>query len=202
MVKKGILILVLASLVAGGVFAQNSVLNGSFDLNSGQTKQKGVLFVDLGYTLSYLLADGFGIGAGWEQDIDKNWTWLINGGIGLYGENYYSTKYEAFDLSGEFNVRYYLLGSALDKLFLNGGVGFTYYSWSYGSPYDKTYAWGAITVPLYAGWKVILGPGFVLELDIGYRLAFGIIKPKDYYDWGRSPTMGGLLAGLRLGWAF
>ncbi|GHV88018.1 hypothetical protein AGMMS50267_03780 [Spirochaetia bacterium] len=195
--KKTVLVLVLASVLAGGVFAQNG---GLFDLKSGPTQQKGVLFVDLGYTIEYLRLGGFGIGAGWEQQINKNWTWVANAGFGTYKEDYVFFEISTLDFSLEANARFYIFGTALDKLFINAGLGFGYFSWKIE---DESKAWGALNIPLYAGWKFVIAPGFVAEIDIGYRVGIGIIEPD---STGSSlvtgPDYGGLITGIRLGWAF
>jgi hypothetical protein len=209
MLKKFVMVLVLASLVAGGAFAQDSVWNNSFNINSGPTPQKGVLFVDLGYMLAYGLLGGFGIGAGWESRINDTSTWLINGGIGIYGNDslFGGYRYSAFDFSVEANYRYYIFKSALDKLFLNVGLGYGGESWSYtyDPPFqslNKAYSWGSLNIPLYAGWKAIIGPGFVVEVDLGWRIGVRLINPPDYPSAYSTPSNGGFLFGLRFGWAF
>ncbi|MDR0552295.1 MAG: hypothetical protein LBG72_09865 [Spirochaetaceae bacterium] len=205
--KKGLMVTMLAAFIGSGVFAQDGGdwKGRLFNLKSGPTKQNGVLFVDLGYTLGYLMLGGFGLGAGWEQKVNKNWTWLVNGAFGIYGDEFWLYKYSAVDFGAEASARYYFFGSAVDKLFINAGLGFTYYSWTYewtGLSDKETYGWGALTIPIYAGWKFILGPGFVAEVDIGYRVGIGIIKPDGYTSGYNSPSMGGFIGGLRLGWAF
>ncbi|GMO20927.1 MAG: hypothetical protein Pg6A_07870 [Termitinemataceae bacterium] len=204
MVKKVVLTAVLALSVSSGVFADDWT-GRLFNIKSGPTTQNGVLFVDLGYIFQYLAMEGFGLGAGWEQKVNKNWTWLINGSFGLYSHDYYLAKYDAFEVGGEVNGRYYFFGSAVDKLFFNFGLGFTYASWTWKYDIDglddETIGWGALTIPLYVGWKFIIGPGFVAELDLGYRVGVGLFKPSSIYG-DYKPSFGGLLYGLRLGWAF
>jgi hypothetical protein len=208
MVKKGLMAVALAAFIGSGVFAQDGGDGKGrlFNLKSGPTKQNGVLFVDLAYMFNYLvIGDGFGLGAGWEQKVNKNWTWLVNGAFGIYGHDYPSYKYSAVDFGAEASARYYVFGSAVDKLFINAGLGFTYYSWTYeykANQPDKTFGWGALTIPLYAGWKFILGRGFVAEVDIGYRVGISLLKPDGYASYLDSPSMGGFIGGLRLGWAF
>jgi len=206
-------LLILAAIVAGGVFAEDSVWNTSFDFKSGPTPFKGALFVDLGYTLSYLSLStpGFGIGVGWEGRINDSSTYLISGNIGIYGREYtnwvygYKYGYTAFDFGIEGNYRYYFFKSAIDKLFINGGLGFgmktwSYYYNSYGT--DRSYSWGVLYIPIYAGYKIIIGPGFVVEAQAGYRIGIKISDPDDYVSSYNVPDFGGLITGIAIGWAF
>jgi hypothetical protein len=210
MLKKTVLLLILAAIVTGGVFAEDSFWNTSFKFDSGPTAFKGALFVDLGYTLSYLWRSdpGFGIGVGWEGRISDSSTYLIGGNIGIYGRDYWDNwrgyKYTAFDFGIEGNYRYYFFKSAIDKLFINGGLGFGITTWTqtyrYGNTYD--YAWAVLYIPIYAGYKVIMGPGFTVELQTGYRVGIGF-DPDDYDDrYVTKPDFGGFLFGIAIGWAF
>ena len=209
MIKKTILLLVLVTIVTGGIFAQ-SVWNNSFNFSSGPTPQKGALFVDLGYTIAYLLVGGFGIGLGWEGRINDSSTYLISGNIGIYGREWNSAYYgkygyTAFDFGIEGNYRYYFFKSAIDKLFIDGGLGYGMKSWTY--TYDrngsnKTYSWGVLYIPVYAGYKIIIGPGFVLEAHAGYRAGIKVSDPDGYNSSLSIPDFGGLIFGVAIGWAF
>ena len=210
MMKKVILLLILAAVVTGGVFAEDSVWNTSFDFKSGPTPHKGALFVDLSYTLAYLLPPpGFGVGLGWEGRINDYSTYLISGNIGIYGDNktgYNGYKYTAFDFGIEANYRYYFFKSALDKLFFNGGIGFGMKSlnYTYTSSLidDNVYAWGALYIPVYAGYKVIIGPGFVVELHAGYRIGIPVYTPEDTRYIYYTPSFNEAIFGIAVGWAF
>jgi hypothetical protein len=209
MKKKIILLLVFVTLVTGGVFADG--WNNSFKFDSGSSKQKGALFVNLSPTINYLILGGFGIGLAWEGRINDFSTYLIDAEIGGYQSKYswygYGYDYTRFDFAVEGNYRYYFFKSAIDKLFINGGIGFGLFSrkWSYSSGYtsDKitdTEIWTMLFLPIYAGYKVIIGPGFVLELDVGYRIAIGLTRPEGYaYNYW---TLGNGIYGISVGWAF
>jgi len=57
-------------------------------------------------------------------------------------------------------------------------------------------------IPIYAGYKVIMGPGFVVEVHTGYRVGIGF-DPTDYDDrYVTRPDFGGFLFGVAVGWAF
>jgi len=206
-------LLILTAIVAGGVFAEDSVWNTSFDFKSGPTPHKGALFVDLGYTLGYLFKSppGFGIGLGWEGRINGSSTYLISGNIGVYGDTwntwayYGKISYTAFDFGIEANYRYYFFKSALDKLFINGGVGFGMVTQNYTYERNRpntTYSWSVLYIPIYAGYKFIIGPGFVVEAQTGYRVGIGF-DPRDYDSrYVTRPNFGGFLFGIAIGWAF
>jgi len=209
MKKKVIVLLVLVTLVTGGVFADG--WNNSFKFNSGPTPQKGALFVDFVYTITYLVIPppGFGVGLGWEGRINDFSTYYIDGNIGLFSSksSYYwwggpTQTYSGFDFSVRANYRYYFFKSALDKLFINGGVGFGMITRKY--TYDvswletENYIYTALYIPVYAGYKMIIGPGFVLEVHAGYEVGIELSRPKyySYRDRGRG------IYGVSLGWAF
>jgi hypothetical protein len=206
MKKKIILLLILATLVAGGVFAD--AWNNSFKFNSGPTPQKGALFVNFGPTINYLILGGFGIGLGWESQIGSFSSILIDAEVGFYEYKPYSSyyyRYNEFDFAVEANYRYYFFKSAIDKLFINAGLGFVMLTRKY--PNNSTYfregdtgIWTALTIPVYAGYKVIIGPGFVLELNAGYRIGIGLTTPRGYSYNSREYGSG--IYGIRIGWAF
>jgi hypothetical protein len=209
MLKKTVLMLILAAIIAGGAFAEDSFWNTSFDFKSGPTPFKGALFVDLGYTLSYLSLSvpGFGVGVGWEGRINDFSTYLISGNIGIYGREWKALgyKYTAFDFGIEGNYRYYFFKSAIDKLFINGGLGYGMKTWTYSydsSLYeDKVYSWGVLYIPIYAGYKIIMGPGFTVEAQAGYRVGIKLTDPDDY-RYSYIPDFGGLITGIAIGWSF
>lgn len=205
-IKRFVLVLVLVAIVASGAFADDT-WNNSFNIDSGPTPQNGALFVDLGSTIGFLILGGFGAGLGWEGRINDFSTYLINGSFGFYRHDYgplwgFKTSALAFGIEG--NYRYYFFKSALDKLFLNVGLGYGMTNWKFvyasTSIEDKDYSWGTLYIPLYVGWKLIIGKGFVVEADLGYRIGINIVKPSD--DTSVSPAFGGVIAGLALGWAF
>jgi len=210
MIKKTVLLLILAAIVTGAAFAEDSVWNTSFDFKSGPTPHKGALFVDTSYTLEYLFRSppGFGVGLGWEGRINDYSTYVINGNIGLYGNSYNNGwygkhSYNEFEFGIEANYRYYFFKSALDKLFINAGIGYgmKIYSWTYerNSVDNNNRAWSALYFPVYAGYKIIIGPGFVVEVHAGYRVGIGLVEFKDILV---TPTWGGAIYGIAIGWAF
>jgi hypothetical protein len=206
--KRFVLVLVLVAIATGGAFGQDA-WNNSFKFDSGPTPQKGALFVDLSYTIAYLLLDGIGLGLGWEGRINDSSTYLISGNFGIYGDDSGFYKYSALDFGGEANYHYYIFKSALDKLFINAGVGFGMKTWNYtygtgygGSLKDTSYAWSALYIPLYAGYKLIIGPGLVVEVQAGYRVGIALSRPKDYPSSYTGPAFGSAIYGIALGWAF
>jgi len=214
MLKKTVLLLILAAIAVGGAFAEDSVWNTSFDFNSGPTPHKGALFVDLSYSLYYLFRapPGFGIGLGWEGRINDSSTYLISGNFGIYGDSwnsYYTygkTSYTAFDFGIDANYRYYFFKSALDKLFINGGLGFGMktHNYIYERNHDDTnYTWGSLNIPVYAGYKIIIGPGFVLEAHAGYHIGIPVFSPADYpFTALNFLNFSDAIFGVAVGWAF
>lgn len=201
MVRKGVLVMVLATFIAGGAFAKADPnwKERLFNIKSGPTVQNGVLFVDVGTMFGYLISSGFGISGGWEQKFSKNWTGFINVRFGMFDNG--SPYWSYLDLGGDIGARYYFFGSALDKLFLGAGVGFIYRQSTRDYSGNKSEATsGGLIIPIRLGWKFILGPGFVIEPNFGYDVGIRIIKPaagyNGYDDWG------GFGIGLRFGWAF
>jgi hypothetical protein len=205
MKKKIILLLVLVTLVTGGVFADG--WNNSFKFDSGPSEQKGALFLDLSPTIAYLIFGGFGIGLGWEGRINDFSTYYIHSEMGIISKEswvYKNTRFDyGFDFDIEANYRYYFFKSAIDKLFVNGGIGFGIITRKYTYDYfleGNTGIWTALYLPMYAGYKLIIGPGFVLEVRAGYRIGIGLTRPREFEYF--SMNYGGGIYGISVGWAF
>jgi hypothetical protein len=147
--------------------------------------------------------------------LNKNMTLVPNVIVGTLGKPPISDSYSrksGLELGGGADFRYYVFGTALDKLFVGGGIGFTYSSVTYPVPSitsdlkvsveDKSFGFGAVRVPLYAGWKFIFGKGFALEIDAGYEVGITVLEPEDCPSRLSGPEFGGVLFGIHLGWAF
>jgi hypothetical protein len=189
--KKLILVLVLATVVTGGLFAQT--FESLFNLGSGPTRQKNAIFVDISPLLTGLFAGGFGLGLGYERDILPNVSVLVHGDFLTF--KVLAVTFGAFDI--DFHGRWYPFNTAIDKLFIDVGIG-------YGSTsYDST-AWkgsqSILSIGAKAGWKFILSSGFVVEPQLGWTFASFVAEdmPSGYVP----VSVGGFGWGIGLGWAF
>jgi hypothetical protein len=196
MLQVGIFSMVLIFGSAGGVFAASDL----FNLKSGPTTQQSTVFVDVGTTLSYLMNDGIGAGVGFERAFGESWTGLIHAAIGFYSYDYGSDEASALAFEVDVHGRYYIFKTALDKLFVDLGLGYEYYGYKYeydlwGKHYDYGYNVSSLTITPKAGWKFIFGKGWVVEPSLGYTIGIGIGKTGAHKS-------GGFNVGLGLGWAF
>ncbi|GHV89301.1 hypothetical protein AGMMS50267_16610 [Spirochaetia bacterium] len=184
----------------GGVFGASDL----FNLKSGPTAQKSTIFVDVGTTLRYLMYDGIGGGVGYEKSFGDTWTGLIHAAAGLYT---YSSIQSAFAFQIDVHGRYYIFKTALDKLFVDLGLGYDFYKYTHeytsydGEKYDWGYDQSSLTITPKVGWKFIFGKGFVVEPAFGYTIGIGITKP-DVNSAAKTYTASGLNFGIGLGWAF
>jgi hypothetical protein len=178
------------------------------------------VYVDLGKTLIMSLDNSIGTGIGYESRLNKNMTIVPNVVVAILDEPMIADLTDrtgGFQAGAGADFRYYVFGTALDKLFVGGGLGFTYSSVTYGVPKsgsstifniereDKSFSFGAVTVPLYVGWKAIFGKGFALEINAGYEVGITVLKPSEDdfpSSWLTAPEYGGALFGIHLGWAF
>jgi hypothetical protein len=190
----GMFSLALAFGSVGGAFAENPL----FDLKSGPTPQKSVVFVDAGTMLSYLVTGGLGVGAGYEKSFGDTWTGLIHAAVGGYD---YGSGDTAFSFQLDVHGRYYIFKTALDKLFLDLGLGYEYYGRTYESNSDWNYSVSSLTITPKVGWKFIFGKGFVVEPAFGWTIGIGLNKP-DVSSGVSLYTAGGPSIGVGLGWAF
>ena len=193
--KKGISVVLLAVLVAGGVFAQEEE----------RREKQNAVFLDVGPLFMGLLLGGFGIGAGYERAINNSFSAMGHFDILMFtlrDDIDYKEPVFAFDI--DVHGRWYPLKSALAKLFVDVGVG-------YGSFSDKVepkaayietmkYTVHILSIGAKAGWKFILGPGFVLEPSLGYSYAFELANNRP--GGATKLTIGGLSYSIGLGWAF
>jgi len=73
--NKCIFIIILTIIVNSSIFSQENN-NGQFNLKSGSTEQKNALSIDFGTLIWDLSTGGFGIGAGYERSVHKNFSVL------------------------------------------------------------------------------------------------------------------------------
>jgi hypothetical protein len=127
-----------------------------------------------------VVEDEAGIGAG------LNFEKLIGGNLSIGGRLEFVVVDKMTFIELDAHGRWYPLGASLEKLFLDGGLGYGRYS------FDGTTLVDGLTISLKAGWKHALSPKLFVEPVMGYTLA----KP----TVGFGPT--GLGIGISLGAIF
>ncbi|GHV80362.1 hypothetical protein AGMMS49944_21530 [Spirochaetia bacterium] len=207
--KKLLVVLFSLALTFGsvsGVFAAPEL----FNLKSGPTEQKNAVFLDVGTMLSYLIRGGFGVGVGYERPFGDSWSGLIHVALGGYTYDtsswYSDAENSAFSFQIDVHGRWYFFKTALDKAFVDLGLGYDLYSRTYkykysGRSYDFGYNQSSLSITPKAGWKFIFGKGFVVEPSLGYTIGIPL----------NAPTLGSgvtgyvpsyFTIGVGLGWAF
>ncbi|MDR2446015.1 MAG: autotransporter outer membrane beta-barrel domain-containing protein [Treponema sp.] len=180
--KKKVLGAFLAAFMSVSSFAQETAPNA--------------VFVDFGSTIFAALFGGFGSGLGYERELTKNFSALIK--AGFIGIRIKSSPHDTQILSatGGLYGRYYPLGDAVKRWFIDVGGSYSYMAVRYGDKIDShIFEIGALT-----GWKFVFGGGFFLEPGLGYRFIFGDINTP--IGSQAIPQIEGFTVGLGMGWAF
>jgi len=191
MLKKGLLVLIIVALVAGGAFAQNSY----------SSMAKNTITVDVGPTIAGFFAgqvasmavglvtdeisdiksSGFSIAAQYERQLIKQLSIAVRAVYGIPELEFAykgigNPKLNATSMAGEGHVRFYPFG---ETFFVDGMVGYAYLaaelsgtvSGLNGSAKDSSnyFKYGAKT-----GWRISFGKngGFTFEPSLGW--SFGI----------------------------
>ena len=199
MAKKVFLVLIIATLVTGGVFAQ--ALN-TVTVDFGPTivgaliGQIGSVIESLGDDIETSGSSGFGIGAQYERQISNLLSVAgrfayLGGGMGLvYGDGPISARPDmsirSFSVEG--HARLYPLG---DTFFFNGMLGYGNLSTSVSGTIEADVFGVPVVQPVNAtasrsyakfgaklGWRISFGSsgGFTFEPAIGYYGAMGLGK--------------------------
>ena len=190
MAKKGFLVLVIAALAAGGIFAQTDMANNTITVDIGPT------LIGLGISqIGNLISDengistsGFGIAAQYERQISRPLSVAgrfayLGGGMGLV-ESDTSVDMDLKSFSLEGHVRFYPFG---ETFFLNGMLGYGYLSSAISGtvdmlvgPNQRVSFTGTRSYVKYGaklGWRMSFGRqggGFTFEPSIGYYGGIGL----------------------------
>ena len=187
MVRKGLIILILAAFIAGGAFAQDfqTMAKNTVSVDVGPT------FVGLGFNavgnllpVDDLNGNGFGIGAQFERQLSRNLSAALRFaylGINMgYSENISGAdasldiSLSSFSIEG--HARFYPFS---ETFFLDGMVGYASFSSGFSGE-----AWvdnrreviafdasaGYLKLGAKLGWRITLGSrgGFTIEPSFGY----------------------------------
>lgn len=178
--KNVIVILVLSLIVCGNVCAQNR----TFRLKSGKTAQKQAIFIDLFPSMEGVWEGKAGAGLFYER--------RINSSFSVVGEANFYTDFKdetAYSFMG--HGRYYPFKTVVGKLFTDVGFGYRSSSLQETTIEDVK----CLEASASAGWKFILGKGFIIEPSFGYR--------RNIYTFsGDESEKGGVTINLGFGWAF
>ncbi|MDR2521301.1 MAG: autotransporter outer membrane beta-barrel domain-containing protein [Spirochaetaceae bacterium] len=202
--KKSISVVLLAAMVASGVFAQEE---------EAAKRKENAIFLDFGPLIAGALRDGFGLGVGYERALNDRFS--ILGHIDMLGfpvkltnsqKEYYEETVFALDI--DVRARWYPFKAALSGFFVGAGVGYGLLSdvvepKSAGKAVGiekEDYSLHIMNFAAQLGWKWILGAGFVLEPIVRYT---GVIELANNRPAGSAKlSVGGFTAGVSLGWAF
>ncbi|MDR1147088.1 MAG: hypothetical protein LBK66_00495 [Spirochaetaceae bacterium] len=161
----------------------------------GAQEKEGVdhLFsLDLSYSLTGFLNQGWGIGAGYEEKLLNCLS--VKGTIGhmtfLTGiEDVYCTS-----VNISLSVNYYPFGNGLDKLYTGLGSGCDFMNYFGKGEVPATAEDILISLTPGAGWKFITSKYFMMDISAGYKFvvvdAFNYHKIKDYTNAGLQVRLG------------
>ena len=182
--KKHFIILLLSLISFGNAFSQNSSRNSTFNLNSGKTSQKQAVFIDLFPLMEGVWEGKAGAGLFYERQV-SNYFSLV-GEVNLYSDFKDET---AFSLLG--HGRLYPFKTTIRKLFAVVGFGFRSSSLIETVVEDVK----CLEISGSAGWKFIIGKGFIIEPSVGYRQNIHTFS-------GQESHKGGITLNIGFGWAF
>jgi hypothetical protein len=182
--KKKMVSLVIAAALTGSVFAQEENANA--------------IFIDFESLITGLSVGGFGLGLGYERALTESISALgILGAIGFKknadGISAYDTEY--FGFYGDIHARYYPLKSAVNKLFIDIGAGYSHISVEYGEKATSD----VFGIGVRVGWKFSKRPVF-FEPAVAYDKSFGEVKMPN--GSASIPPLDGVKFGASLGVIF
>ena len=208
MAKKGLIVLILAALVAGGVFAQSdfsSMAKNTITVDLGPTII-GAAFGAMGSMMgdSDINTSGFGIGGQYERQILKNLSAAarfayLGAGLGVAdgdGTARVELEMNLKSFSVEGHVRFYPLG---ETFFLDGLLGYANLStgfsgevrisdsgFSHTEKASLTASRSYLKLGAKLGWRKSFGRngGFTFEPSFGYSYGIGLGDsiPKQLFD--------------------
>lgn len=172
-------IITLAFLLSANIFAQSN--DSTFNLQSGRTTQKQAIFIDIFPSLEGVWEGKAGAGLFYERSIHNYFS--------LVGEaNFYTDFDDETSYSFIGHGRMYPFQTTIGKAFADLGLGYRRSTLEK----DDVHCMDAFAS---AGWKFIIGKGFIIEPNVGYRQSIYTIK-------GHEDQKGGITLNLSLGWAF
>lgn len=177
--KTSFIIVVITFLSYTNVFSQNK--NEVFNLKPGKTTQNQAVFIDLFPSMEGVWEGKIGAGLFYERYISSYFS--------LVGEANFYTDFDdetAYSFLG--HGRMYPFRTTLGKLFADAGLGYR------RSTLEKDNV-RCLEISASAGWKFILGKGFIIEPNVGYRQNIHTLK-------GHESQKGGITLNIGLGWAF
>lgn len=177
--KRNFIIIALAFIFCTNSFSQRK--ENTFNLQTGKTVQKQAVFIDLFPSMEGVWEGKVGGGLFYERYIHPSFS--------IVGE---ANVYTDFDDENVFSVyghgRMYPFQTTLGKLFADVGFGYRRSTLE-----DDNIR--CLEASVSAGWKFIIGRGFIIEPNVGYRRNVYTIK-------GHESKKGGITLNLSFGWAF
>jgi hypothetical protein len=159
------------------------------------------LYIDMSYLVAALRAGGrgFGLGLGYERALTPLFALLVGGGgMGVKLESRSGNILNYTGVDAYLHGRIYPMKSALGKLYLDAGAGYSYISMEYLGESARSHIG---TVGGQVGFKFIFKWHFLIEPFVGYDYSFGTLYTPSALTMD-PPKRGGLRYGLLVGAAF
>ncbi len=170
--KKAGFVLLMVGLVLGNAFAQE-------EWNSSQ---RFSVMVDIFPAIEGAFEGNTGFGFFFEARVSNYFSTLLEFNF------YVNPSNDDFNLVAMGHGRIYPFKTTIGKSFFDLGLGYRRQKWETDDVH-------ALIVSLSAGWKFILGKGFVIEPNVGFWS--NIVEFK-----GEASTTHAPIVGVNLGWAF
>jgi hypothetical protein len=184
MVKRGLLILILVAFLSGMVFAE---------------EKNNAIFVDVGSTITGVIAGGFGFGLGYERGITDSFSAIVNASYVGFTIDGFPHDTGFLGIAAGLGVRYYPLAvhNPVQGWFIDIGGALSHINIKHGEEAVSN----VFELRLLTGWKLVFGQGFFLEPGFRYTLAFGDVNMPIGSDLS-ADSLSGFALWLGMGWAF
>lgn len=172
-------ILLFALITGINAFARND--GRALPFRSGRTTPRQAVFVDLFPSLEGIWEGKAGAGLFYERSFHNSFS--------LLGEaNFYTGFNHESACSFIGHIRMYPFRTVLRKAFADAGLGYRRSTLEEDNVHS-------LDICVSVGWKFVIGKGFLIEPNAGYRQSICTLK-------GYESQKGGLTLNIGLGWAF
>jgi len=200
--KKQVILLILALVVAGGIFAQEQAEESAEPAAPGVKKNavtldtipllKGIIVSDSGADTAF-----FCVAAAYERLVAPHFSFGAE--VDLYPGKVFDVDYLYISMAA--TGRFYSMSEYMEKFFIGASLGFN--SQSIDGKTKGAYGFTGLLVSLKAGYKLLLTDMFFVEPSLSYTYSKSGFGSSDSSGFSMTtPPNNGWEAGLRIGISF
>jgi len=199
--KKLVIILVLAIIAAGGIFAQEEFVQEETEENSEEAvhgvRRDSITLDIITLVKGFIASDNdtdtsfFCISASYERLVAPHFSFGAEADV--YFGKLYDVSYMYFGVAAA--GRFYTMSEHMEKFFIGASLGFNSQSVD-GKTDAENGGFSGLTVGLRAGYKLLFAETFFVEPSMSYTYS----KGGEFF--GATPVNIGWQGGLRIGFSF